>query len=287
MCCPSSLGSRKQRTRNVPELPEVEIIRRKLSPLLVGRTIRKLTTGKPSYFFLTPPKLLEQKITGRSFVSLERHGKYLICKLDDTSQMLWHLGMTGQLLTRERKGALDVHVHLRFEFSDSGPELLFRDVRKFGKVRWLKPGSAEPRLNKLGVDALEITGQHLFEKIRKRSAPVKTVLLDQGVLAGVGNIYADEALFISKIRPLTAARELGKAQVDLLASNIRSILSRSIKLGGSSISDYLHPDGQSGAFQQTFLVYGREGEPCTKCQQLIVRDVLGQRSTHYCPRCQR
>lgn len=271
----------------MPELPEVEIVRRKLRPLLVGRTIRKLTTGKPSYFFLTPPKLLEQKLTGRSFVSLERHGKYLIAKLDDTSQILWHLGMTGQLLTRERKGPLDVHVHLRFEFSDRGPELLFRDVRKFGKVRWLRPGTEEPRLKKLGVDALEITGQQLFEKIRKRAAPVKTVLLDQGVLAGVGNIYADEALFVSKIRPLTAARELGKAQVDLLARNIRSILNRSIELGGSSISDYLHPDGQSGGFQQTFLVYGREGEPCTKCKQLIVRDVLGQRSTHYCPRCQR
>ncbi|MDX2052903.1 MAG: bifunctional DNA-formamidopyrimidine glycosylase/DNA-(apurinic or apyrimidinic site) lyase [Polyangiaceae bacterium] len=315
----------------MPELPEVEIVRRKLAPLLEGRKISAVRTGKPSYFFLTPPKTLIEKLEGRTVRTLKRHGKYLISQLDDGSTLLWHLGMTGQLLvqgamtprhtstpkhaatstgrtnahkketrqsllsrayrpelTRTPKVATpDPHVHLVLEFADRGPSIAFRDVRKFGKCRWLKPGVLDPRLKKLGVDALEVTGAQLFEKMRKRSAPIKSVLLDQGVLAGVGNIYADEALFLSKLRPTRAARSYSRSQVNFLATNVQAILAKSIELGGSSISDYLHPDGEGGGFQQTFAVYGREGEPCSECGGPIAREVLGQRSTHFCPKCQR
>lgn len=270
----------------MPELPEVEIVRRKLEPVLLKRSICAVRTGKPSYFFLTPPKTLEKKLMGRTALSLSRHGKYLTATLDDASQLLWHLGMTGQLLVVKGKQA-DPHVHLVLEFADGGPAIAFRDVRKFGKCRWLKPGAIDPRMKKLGIDALEITKAQLFEQVHTRKAPIKSVLLNQSVLAGVGNIYADEALFLSRIRPTTAARRLKRSQVEQLTANIHAILKQSIERGGSSFSDYLHPDGKKGGFQQSFLVYGREGAACSACGSTILRCLVGQRSTHYCPECQR
>ena len=204
----------------MPELPEVEVTRRRLNDKLVGRRIRDIDTTPASYFFLTPPQVLKQKLKQRTVRALTRHGKYLVAELDDGARLLLHLGMTGQLFTASaqsvrllngtRSGALvpndqatfrpDSHTHLVLNFEDGKEPVLFRDVRKFGKVRWLGPGETDPRLDKLGVDALEITGSALFEAGRKRKAAVKTFLLDQGVLAGVGNIYADEALFHARVR---------------------------------------------------------------------------------------
>jgi formamidopyrimidine-DNA glycosylase len=291
----------------MPELPEVETTRRAIEPKLVGRTIEAVRVTKASYFFLTPPKELARRLTGRRFSDLKRHGKYLIAGLDDGSRLFLHLGMTGQLFTasaqsvrllkKTRGGALepealpkfvsDIHTHLALHFADGGEEVLFRDVRKFGKVRWLPPHKSDPRLDKLGPDALTVTGALLYDETRTRRMAIKTVLLDQELIAGVGNIYADEALFRAGIRPRKSARTLTRAQCEKLAAEVRAVLLRSIETGGSSISDYVRPDGSDGGYQNERKVYGRKGEPCSVCGTPIVRIVLAARSTHYCPHCQK
>ena len=292
----------------MPELPEVEVTRRQIAPLLVGRTIRNVVTTAPSYFFLTSPARLRDRLRGRSVRRLERLGKYLLARLDSGEWLLLHLGMTGQLfgagaasvrlLASTRGAALaperqldrfrpDAHTHLRLVFADGGPDVLFRDARKFGKVQLLADGERSPRLERLGADALKATGAELYAASRRRRVPVKTLLLDQSVLAGVGNIYADEALFLSRVRPLRPAHRLSRAECGRLARALVQVLRRSIATGGSSISDYVRPDGTDGAYQDERRVYGRSGEPCHRCRAPIRRVVIGQRSSHYCPRCQR
>ena len=291
----------------MPELPEVEVTRRSVEKTLVGRAIARVVTTGPSYFFLTPPAELEKKLRGRKTVELVRHGKYLVAELDDGSRLLLHLGMTGQLfaagarsvrlLSAERRAALksaeaaafrpDEHTHLRLSFRDRGPELYFRDVRKFGKCRLLARGDSDPRLEKLGVDALEATGTTLFEATRGRKVAIKSLLLDQAVIAGVGNIYADEALFLARIRPTRASRRLDEMECDTLAKHVRRVLARAIRAGGSSIDDFIRPDGSDGGYQNERRVYAREGAPCPRCKTKIRRVVIGQRSAHFCPACQR
>lgn len=290
----------------MPELPEVEVTRQRLVPTLVGRTIKELVTSKQSYFFLTPPRELERRLLTRRVDDLRRHGKYLIAVLDDGSSLLLHLGMTGQLFTRDAhsprllrstgKGTVlpekqaqfrpDEHTHLCFRFADGGQELLFRDVRKFGKVRWLAAGQREPRLERLGPDALLVDGAMLRTKGTKRTTPIKSLLLDQSVVAGVGNIYADEALFLARVRPARPAKRLTRIEYERLATAIVAVLRRSIETGGSSINDYILPDGSDGGFQREHHVYGRTGAPCDECNTPVLRVVIATRSSHYCPRCQ-
>jgi formamidopyrimidine-DNA glycosylase len=171
-------------------------------------------------------------------------------------------------------------------FADGPPALYFRDVRKFGKVDLLAPGKTSPRLERLGLDALEVTGPHLFENTRKRRVAIKTLLLDQAVLAGVGNIYADEALFLAGVRPRRAAQRLTLKQCDAIARSLTRVLKRSIATGGSSISDFVGPDGADGKYQDERHVYARTGEPCKRCGTSITRVVLGARSAHFCATCQ-
>jgi formamidopyrimidine-DNA glycosylase len=291
----------------MPELPEVEVTRRQIEKILVGRTVLAVDTTKKSYFFLTPPAELRSRLVGRQITALARVGKYLVAELDDGSRLLLHLGMTGQLfaagarsprllsaqrratLSPERAGQFepDEHTHLVVRFAEPGPNLYFRDVRKFGKVAWIARGAAHERLDKLGVDALRATGPELYAATRRRSAPIKTVLLDQSVLAGVGNIYADEALFLAKIKSTRPARRLRREDCDVLAAAVRRVLRRSITRGGSSIDDYVRPDGSDGGYQTECHVYGRGGEACRVCGTAIRRIVLGQRSTHFCAECQK
>jgi formamidopyrimidine-DNA glycosylase len=213
--------------------------------------------------------------------------------------------MTGQLFTERAKNrrllyrrnqALapdveqgfkpDVHTHLAFSFTDDGPRVFFRDVRKFGKVRWLPAGASDERLEKLGTDALVAVGDDLFAATRRRDAAVKSVLLDQSVIAGAGNIYADEALFVAGVHPKRAASRVSEARCKAIVDALRGILERAIDVGGSSISDFVTPDGEDGGYQDERKVYDRAGAPCVTCGTPIRRIVLGQRSTHYCPKCQ-
>lgn len=290
----------------MPELPEVEVTRRKLMPLLVGRRIARVKCTANSYFFLTPPKTLVRKLQGRTAMELQRHGKYLIAQLDDHSRLLLHLGMTGQLfgdqvdsvqlLRRTANAAIktpagsrfvpDTHTHVTLELEGPGGDVYFRDPRKFGKVQWLAEHESCERLQRLGTDALDATGDTLYSAAQHRKIPIKSLLLDQSVLAGIGNIYADEALFRVRISPLRAAHAVSRKQCQALVAAVRSVMLRSIETGGSSISDYLQPDGQRGQFQDERAVYGLAGEPCMKCKTILHRITISGRSSHYCPRCQ-
>jgi formamidopyrimidine-DNA glycosylase len=290
----------------MPELPEVEVTRRRVAPLLVGRRIARVHTTGDSYFWLTPPQRLRRALRGREVAELKRLGKYLMAELDDGRRLLLHLGMTGQLfserassvrlLSASQRSALrpeeqvrfrpDAHTHLQLHFEDGGPAVLFRDVRKFGKVKLLEPGEREPRLERLGVDALVATGELLFRASRKRTVAIKNLLLDQSVIAGVGNIYADEALFLAGVRPRRGAGRVTRAECQRIVASLQQVLERSIETGGSSISDYVAPDGSDGAYQDERRVYARTGEPCGACGEPITRVVLGARGTHYCRRCQ-
>lgn len=290
----------------MPELPEVEITRRKIASSLLGRAIAAVHTTAESYFFLTPPAELKRRLKGRSVTALARHGKYLVAELDDGSRLLLHLGMTGQLfvqgsssprlLSSTARASLkpaeqavfkpDSHTHLRIAFADGGPEVWLRDVRKFGKVKWLARGASDERLDKLGPDALEVSGETLWRASRRKSLAAKNLVMDQAVIAGVGNIYADEALFLSGVRPTRKAGKLTRAECEALAANIRKVLQRSIETGGSSISDWINPDGQDGGYQDERMVYARTGQPCKVCGTPIKRITVGQRGTHFCPKCQ-
>lgn len=237
----------------------------------------------PNYFFLTPPATLIKNLVGRRTEGLTRHGKYILAELDDRSRLLCHLGMTGQITGRniERDG----HVHLVLGLSGK-KTISFRDVRKFGKVEWIPAGASSPRLDKLGPDALEISSEKLQRGLSSRRLVVKLALLDQQILAGVGNIYADEALFGARLSPLRIASSLRAEEVSRLARHIRRILGTSVKRGGSTINDYIQPDGALGGYQGWHRVYGKTGDPCWRCKRPVQRTVLAGRSTHYCPQCQ-
>ena len=291
----------------MPELPEVEVTRRQIEPLLVGREIEALDTTADSYFFLTPAACLRRALKDRTFTALDRHGKYLVGSLDDGQRVLFHLGMTGQLfsstarsvrlLSATARNSLapeeqmefrpDPHTHLHLRFRDGAPDIFFRDVRKFGKVMLLAAGEENERLARLGPDALQVTGDLLFGATRKRKTPIKAVILDQSAIAGVGNIYADEALFLAGVRPSRRAGRVTRRECQAIAVALRYVLERSIETGGSSISDYLAPDGSDGGYQDERRVYARAGDACYSCGETIKRRVIAQRGTHYCPRCQK
>ncbi len=291
----------------MPELPEVEVTCQRIRPFLEGRVVQELQTTADSYFFVTPPGRLREALVGKRIETLRRLGKYLLARLDSGKDLLLHLGMTGQLFTERARSprllsstgagtltpeqqqgfVVDLHTHLRFRFQDDGPEVLFRDVRKFGKVQLVDPGSPNARLDKLGPDALKTSGALLRNASRGRKVAIKTLLLNQSVLAGVGNIYADEALFRAGLRPGRAAGRLTGPDCERLAEAVRTVLLRSIETGGSSISDYVQPDGSDGGYQDERQVYDRQGSACLICGTGIRRKVINARSSHYCPTCQR
>lgn len=291
----------------MPELPEVETTRRQIEKIMVGRRIERVETTAPSYFFLTPPQELRRRLADKRVMSLDRAGKYLVAALEDESRLLLHLGMTGQLFSSEAASVRllsstaraslppeaqarfepDEHTHLRIHFAGRGPEVFFRDVRKFGKVQWLAPGEGCDRLDRLGIDALRVTGDLLFRANRGRRVSIKAMLLDQSVCAGIGNIYADEALFLAGVRPGRAARRVTRRECEAISKCVRQVLERSIETGGSSISDYVAPDGSDGGYQDERQVYARTGEPCHRCATPIKRKIVAQRSSHYCTQCQR
>jgi len=268
----------------MPELPEVEVTRRQVERVLVGATILKVWTSEPSYFFVTEPALLKKRLRGRLVRALTRHGKYMLATFDDDSRLLLHLGMTGQLSTTDFPG--DPHVHLRLELSGN-KGLFFRDVRKFGKVEWLRPGHSSPRLDKLGPDALVVVPEEFYARLSARKISIKQALLDQSILSGVGNIYADEALFAARILPERASHTLDQPEAKRLLREVKRVLDKSIQHGGSTINDYLQPDGELGGYQNWHRVYGRTAEPCPRCRTAISRVVLGGRSSHFCSSCQK
>lgn len=267
----------------MPELPEVETVRKQLLRTWKKQSILTVETTGPSYFFVTPPGTLKRKLKGQTLVDLTRHGKTMLASFEGGDRALFHLGMTGQFVAQHLKQ--DGHVHLILHLQ-SGRTLSFRDVRKFGKVEWLPKGKSSQRLDRLGPDALTVTDHELREALASRRVAVKTALLNQELVAGIGNIYADEALFRAGIRPTRAAGRLTQVECCRLAVEVRNLLAQAIKSGGSTINNYVQSNGKKGGFQHQHQVYGRGSLPCLLCATPISRVVLGGRSTHFCPSCQ-
>jgi formamidopyrimidine-DNA glycosylase len=272
----------------MPELPEVETIRRDLEPLITGRTITDawVSENAPRLVQLLTPDEFCKQLVGRRIVGLSRRGKYLILDLDGGLMWVAHLRMTGRFQHYTDGCPDSPYLRARFELDD-GSRLCFIDLRKFGMM-WLVDDWSLVH-SQLGPEPLEETFDlAAFRSVlKRRSAPVKAALLDQTVLAGVGNIYADEALFAARINPKRAANSLSKRAVERLHTGIREVLQVALGDRGSSFRDYVDAAGREGGHQLNVKVFRRTGEPCYVCGTPIRRIKLGGRSTHYCPRCQR
>jgi formamidopyrimidine-DNA glycosylase len=271
----------------VPELPEVETTRRGLEPLLVGQRIRTAVV-RDRRLRQPVPRRLPQLLAGATIRSLARRGKYLLVDCG-TGTLILHLGMSGRLWVVRDGAAPTPHDHIDVVL-DNGTVIRLRDPRRFGLVLW-RAGDAlsHPLLARIGPEPLSATfdGSVLHAATRNRSAAIKHVLMDSHVVAGVGNIYANEALFRAGISPRIAARRLSRVRCDVLAAKVRETLELAIGAGGSSLRDYVASNGMAGNYQSQFLVYDRAGEPCRRCGTRIREMRQGQRSTFYCPRCQK
>ncbi|HZO97203.1 MAG TPA: bifunctional DNA-formamidopyrimidine glycosylase/DNA-(apurinic or apyrimidinic site) lyase [Gaiellaceae bacterium] len=273
----------------MPELPEVESVRRRLAPLVEGRRIERVTISDPRLTRPLDPAATARALEGERVEGLDRRGKYLVVRFESGRALLVHLRMTGSLL-HGRDGPLPDDPHRRALVTlDDGAELAYRDVRRFGTWLLLEPGEAEAYLDaRLGAEPLEATfrAAALAERLAGRRAPLKAAILDQRTLAGVGNIYADEALWYARLHPLREAGSLSKDETAALHRGIRRALARGLERQGSTLRDYRLPDGTAGAMQHEFKVYGRTGEPCPRCGTPIERIKAAGRGTWCCPRCQ-
>jgi formamidopyrimidine-DNA glycosylase len=283
----------------MPELPEVETVVRGLRAALLGRRIVSVRLGKTD--FIDDPAALGEGLPGHRVVAVERIGKFIDIGLaaPNGSQpaappenagaalhLLVHLGMTGRFAVRSPAEPAVPHTHGFFDLDD-GNELRYTDIRRFGRIL-LAPASALPEFqSRLGDDALFVSLSRLRSRLAGRRARIKAVLLDQKSLRGMGNIYADESLWRARIHPMRLASSLNAAEVARLHHSIRQVLRAAIKLGGSSISDFLDTEGKPGSYQIRHRVYGREGEKCFRCHTLIRRIIVAGRSSHFCPACQR
>ena len=274
----------------MPELPEVETTRRGLEHHLVGRRLTRAIV-RDARLRQPVPKQLPQLLQGATINVLARRGKYLLieCANSRRGTLIVHLGMSGRLWLLDSDTPPEKHDHFDLVL-DNGKTVRLRDPRRFGLVLWQQGDPlAHPLLASIGPEPLssDFNGAALHAATRKRSAAIKQVIMDSHVVAGVGNIYANEALFRAGISPRKGARRLTRAQCDALALRIRETLNEAITAGGSSIRDYVGSDGMAGNFQSRFLVYDRAGQPCTRCGGAIKGIMQGQRSTYYCPRCQK
>lgn len=272
----------------MPELPEVETVRRGLQSLVVGQTIRYVHVRLPRIIRYPSVEEFSKRLVGRTIESVDRRGKYLIFQISPYT-MISHLRMEGQYRVVPKDELEAVHTHVVFGLSD-GSELRYRDVRQFGTMDVLLADEPRPSgLVTLGPEPFDpaLTATQLHARIHGRHAPIKSVLLDQTCIAGLGNIYVDEALFLSGIHPLTKADRIGPDRCAPLLDAIRDVLVRAIDAGGSSIRTYVNGYGRHGGFQMQLNVYARDGEPCFVCGATIEKIRLGGRGTHYCPVCQR
>jgi len=271
---------------SMPELPEVETVAAGLRAVISGRRIRDARCRLPKLLRETRPVDLEA-LAGSRISGVRRRGKVLIIEAESRA-LLFHLKMTGQFLWVRADEPADKHTHFVLAFHDAAEELRFRDVRKFGFCRCLLCAEVEAsdEVGRLGPEPLEIGPEEFAARIAARKGRLKSVLLDQRVLAGVGNIYADESLHAAGLHPLTAAGRLNPGELIRLRSALRRILKAAIAAGGSSVRDYRGVGGEIGDFQTRHRVYGRAGEKCRRCGGTIRRIVVGGRSTFFCPKCQ-
>jgi formamidopyrimidine-DNA glycosylase len=281
----------------MPELPEVETVARGLRRTIVGRRILSVRLGKTD--FIDDPAALEQHLPGRQIEAVERYGKFMLLRLSPVggaaspaangdaapAALLVHLGMTGQIAPNPAAQPCDKHTHACFLLDDHR-ELRYTDARRFGRLAYLAAGPLAEELLSFGADPLEISVAEFVKQTRTRRARIKALLLDQGFLRGVGNIYADESLWRAKIHPARLGTSLRKEQATTLHRVLREILEKAIVMRGSSISDFLGADGQPGEYQRHHRAYGREGKACYRCGVVVRRAIVAGRSSYFCPKCQ-
>ena len=278
----------------MPELPEVETVARGANALVRGDRIDAVWFGGHREPFKTPPRRQARELQGRTILGVARAGKHIVCTLGAPggrkgaradAQWIVHLGMTGQLLVAQPGAPLAPHTHARLMMA-SGRELRFVDPRRFGRLEFRRLSQDGTGFLSPGAEPLDIGREDFAALYRGRKASIKASLLNQSLLAGVGNIYADESLFGARLRPTRRAGGLSKVELERLRVALRQVLKHAIGLGGSSISDYVDAEGSRGLFQLEHHVYQRTGQPCHTCQTPIRRVVIAGRSTHYCPKCQ-
>jgi len=287
----------------MPELPEVETVARGVDRRVRGDRIEQAWFGNRPQSFKNPPARQAKGLAGRTILGVHRAGKHIVFELGAAAgpagargrnqnlvnapdaQWIVHLGMTGRLLVTAPDVPVAPHTHARLELA-SGCELRFQDPRRFGRLEFRDLGSGGIAFEAPGAEPLSIGAHEFAELFQKRRMPIKAALLNQALLAGVGNIYADESLFEAGIRPRRRTNRLTAADLERLRLALRRILQHAIRLGGSSVSDYVDADGERGFFQLEHCVYQRTGEPCRRCQTPIRRIELAGRGTHYCPNCQ-
>ncbi|HVI10404.1 MAG TPA: bifunctional DNA-formamidopyrimidine glycosylase/DNA-(apurinic or apyrimidinic site) lyase [Candidatus Binatia bacterium] len=272
----------------MPELPEVETIARGLAARVSGDVIDSIWLGRKPEPLKSPAREIAEVLEHSRIAAVRRQGKHIVFDLESNhkkknqpAQWIVHLGMTGRLQVCDPQEEIAKHTHAIARLA-SGKELRFVDPRRFGRLSVEREGFEAG-----GFEPLEVSPEQFVELFRGRKTPIKSALLNQKLLRGVGNIYADEALFRAGIRPRRRASSITRAQLEKLHKSLQEVLREAIALGGSSISDYVDSDGEEGFFQLQHRVYGREGEPCLVCGNAIKRVVIGGRSSHYCPKCQK
>ena len=280
----------------MPELPEVETVVRGLRLTVLGRRILSVTLRKTD--FIDDPSLIERHLPGRRIEEVERYGKFMLLRLsaaqgDENSAtgenapaaLLVHLGMTGHIASTAVEQPWEKHTHASFALDD-GRELRYTDARRFGRLAYLSAELLPAELEGFGADPLEVTAEEFAVRIRSRHSRIKALLLDQTVLRGVGNIYADESLWRAKIHPAKSGASITKKQAAVLHRALQDILKKAIVMRGSSIANFVDGEGQPGEYQQRHRAYGREGKKCYRCGTIIHRAIVAGRSSFFCPKCQ-
>jgi formamidopyrimidine-DNA glycosylase len=281
----------------MPELPEVETVARGLRLAILGRRIISVALGKTD--FIDDPVALEQHLPGRRIEAVERYGKFMLLRLSAASgadrvpangdaapaSLLVHLGMTGQIAPSSAAQPREKHTHVCL-LLDDGRELRYTDARRFGRIAYLTEAPLAEELTGFGADPLEVSREEFASRIRGRRARIKALLLDQSVLRGVGNIYADESLWRARIHPARLGAKLSNKQAATLHHVLQRILQKAIVMRGSSISDFLDAEGEPGEYQRHHRAYGREGRGCYRCKTQIRRAIVAGRSSYFCPKCQ-
>jgi formamidopyrimidine-DNA glycosylase len=282
----------------MPELPEVETVARGLRQTILKRRILSIRLGKTD--FIDNPAELQQHLPGRRIEAVERYGKFMLLRLSAiaagegpagngdraAASLLVHLGMTGQLAPTAAEAPAQKHTHVWMALDD-GRELRYIDPRRFGRIAYLPEAALASALTEFGADPLEVRAEEFAARIRSRHARIKSLLLDQRVLRGVGNIYADESLWRAKIHPARLGARLSAREAEILRKALQEILRKAIQLRGSSISDFLDAEGEPGEYQRHHRAYGREGKGCYRCRTSIRRTIVAGRSSYFCPKCQR